>query len=221
MEMNKRKMLVMPQSQRIGSANNPYFNPMAGLTNNQRLIRPNGFPAGQRPPIRPNMPNGQPLINQQHQHHQSSMHSPSLNSPSAGSHGSSRDNNNTPGTTEREKSGTLPNPWNPSGPPIRINKKGKRSAPTAYAFFRHATIGKIRADRPGLTFAELNKELADKWKGMKDEDKAPWEEDNRKTARLIKGWGLCSSYQISKIKVLLLKFDRFQSPFSSEKTTKS
>ena len=87
---------------------------------------------------------------------------------------------------ELDKATTAINPWNPSGPPIRINKKGKRSAPTPYACYRHSTQQSVRQENPAATFGEINKTIAERWKQLTDSDKKEWEEESRHTAKLIK-----------------------------------
>ena len=102
--------------------------------------------------------------------------------------------NSTPGAgsqnpnqpKELEKATTAVNPWNPSGPPIRINKKGKRSAPTPKACYRHAIQANVRQESPSASFAEINKTIAEKWKKLDDASKKPFEDESKHFAKLIK-----------------------------------
>jgi len=46
---------------------------------------------------------------------------------------------------------------------------------SAYMFFANEQRDKVREDNPGIKFGEVGKLLGEKWKGLKDKEKAPYE----------------------------------------------
>ncbi|KAL4940951.1 Non-histone chromosomal protein 6 [Aspergillus oleicola] len=62
-----------------------------------------------------------------------------------------------------------------------VNRKKKDpNAPkrglSAYMFFANDNREKVREENPGITFGQVGKMLGEKWKGLSDKERKPYEE---------------------------------------------
>merc|ERR1712014_291150 len=65
----------------------------------------------------------------------------------------------------------------PTSPPAARGRRTPtcRSAVCPYMFFANDQRDKVREENPGIKFGEVGKILGEKWKGLNDKQKAPYE----------------------------------------------